>query len=77
VPADARTAVLTITATQARAPTFVSVWPCGLARPVSSIVNVVPGQTAANTVIVDITRPVCVASQSQVEVVVDVNAYSR
>lgn len=76
VPALARTAVLTVTATQARAPTFVTVWPCGTPLPTTSVVNVIPGQTVANTVVVDVTQLVCFGSPSPVDVVVDVNAYT-
>jgi hypothetical protein len=56
VPATGVTAVaLNVTATNASGPpTYVTVFPSGAARPVASNLNVVPGQTAPNLVIVQV-----------------------
>ena len=47
-------AVLNVTATNATAPTYVTVWPDGQARPTVSNLNLVAGQTEPNRVIVPI-----------------------
>ena len=55
VPAGAVAAVLTITATDSTAPGFVSVWPTGVARPSTSVLNFnEAGATVANTTIVQL-----------------------
>ena len=55
MPNDATAVVLNVTATNPTAATFATLWPSGLARPnPASNLNVVPGQTAPNLVIVGI-----------------------
>ena len=55
VPAGAVAAVLTITATDSTASGFVSVWPTGVARPSTSVLNYNgAGATVANTTIVQL-----------------------
>jgi subtilisin family serine protease len=55
VPNDATAVVLNVTATNPTAATFATLWPSGLARPnPASNLNVVPGQTAPNLVVVGI-----------------------
>ena len=55
VPNDATAVVLNVTATNPTAATFATLWPSGLARPnPASNLNVVPGQTTPNLVIVGI-----------------------
>jgi hypothetical protein len=55
VPNDATAVVLNVTATSPTAATFATLWPSGVARPnPASNLNVVPGQTAPNLVIVGI-----------------------
>jgi hypothetical protein len=53
IPAAAKTAVVNVTATEATAPGFVTVWPSDQARPNASNLNLEqPGQTIANAVVV-------------------------
>jgi len=54
VPADAKAVVLNLTGTDVTAATNVTVWPDGAERPVASNLNLVPGQTAANLVTVQV-----------------------
>ena len=55
VPNDATAVVLNVTATNPTAATFATLWPSGLARPnPASNLNVVPGQTTPNLVLVGI-----------------------
>src|SRR4029077_12542843 len=55
VPNDATAVVLNVTATNPTAATFATLWPSGVARPnPASNLNVVPGQTTPNLVIVGI-----------------------
>jgi hypothetical protein len=52
--AGARTVVLTVTGTNPTQPTYLTAWPHGQPRPNASAVNLSPGQTAANTVLVQV-----------------------
>jgi subtilisin family serine protease len=55
VPSDATAVVLNVTATNPTAATYATVWPSGIPRPnPASNLNVVPGQTVPNLVIVGI-----------------------
>jgi hypothetical protein len=55
VPADATAVVLNVTATSPTAASFATLWPSGLPRPnPASNLNVVPGETVPNLVIVGI-----------------------
>ena len=54
VPADATVVVLNVTATNPTGATYATLWPSGVARPNASNLNVVPGQTSPNLVIVGI-----------------------
>jgi SpoIID/LytB domain protein len=74
VPANATAVALNITATQATAPGFLTVYPCGEPQPTASSVNYVPGQDVANmtTVLLGAGGQICVYAMSTVHVVVDV-----
>jgi hypothetical protein len=50
VPARASGVVLTLTATQATSPTYITAFPSGTARSATSVLNVGPGADIANTV---------------------------
>jgi GH25 family lysozyme M1 (1,4-beta-N-acetylmuramidase) len=52
VPADAKSAVLNVTATASDSGSFLQVWPTGSDRPTASNLNFGPGQTIPNLVIV-------------------------
>jgi hypothetical protein len=51
VPAAATAVVLNVTGLDGTAPTYVTVWPDGSARPLASNLNLIPGQVAPNAVI--------------------------
>jgi uncharacterized protein (DUF1501 family) len=51
VPANATAVVMNVTATDADALGFVTVWPAGVGRPDASNLNTVPGRTSPNLVI--------------------------
>jgi len=77
VPTTVRSAVLSVTVTAARAPGFVTVFPCGGAIPTSSNVNYTAGATVTNTVITPVgaTGKVCIYTMAAVDMVVDVGGY--
>jgi hypothetical protein len=54
LPADASAVVMTLTSTGATAPTYVTAWPAGAARPATSDLNVRARQTTANLVVVPV-----------------------
>jgi len=68
-------AAVTITATGARASTFVTAWPAGTARPGTSTVNAGAGQTMANAAIVPLSAggAIDLFSPVDVDLVVDVS----
>jgi hypothetical protein len=54
VPSNAHAAVLNVTVTNPTAPSYLTVWPDGAARPLASDLNFVSGLTVANLVIVQL-----------------------
>ncbi len=75
VPAAGVVAVaVNVTATQAGAPGFLTVYPCGEARPATSTVNYEPGQNVANMAQVQVGAggQICLYTMSKVDVLVDV-----
>ena len=74
VSAGATTAVLNVTVTGPELPGFVTVYPCGAARPFVSNVNYVAGQTLPNLVVTELTATgtVCLFNSSATHIVVDV-----
>jgi hypothetical protein len=48
VPANATAVVVNVTASQSSAPSYLTVFPAGVARPLASTVNFVKGETVAN-----------------------------
>lgn len=79
VPADATALALNVTVTDPSAIGYVTVYPCGDARPDASNLNFQPGETTSNAVIATIGAEgkVCVYTTSTLHLVVDVNgAYS-
>ncbi len=77
VPADASAAVLNVTVTEAQAPGFVTVWPCGSTRPKASSLNFVGGSTVANGVISKIGTggKVCLYVSNATHVLADVAGF--
>ena len=77
IPADAGAVVLNVTATQAQQAGFVTVYPCGEARPTASSLNYTAGGTIANAVIskVGAGGKVCLYTQRATHLVADVNGW--
>ncbi|MGD9996245.1 MAG: sulfatase-like hydrolase/transferase [Ilumatobacteraceae bacterium] len=77
IPVDAGVVVLNVTVTEAAGDGFITVFPCGAARPISSNLNYVTGQTVANLVIakVGISGAVCLFNVAATHFVVDVTGY--
>jgi len=78
VASTATNVVLTVTATQGTANSFLTAWPTGGARPTASFVNFARGQTIANTVTVPVGANGTISlfnAAGAVQVVVDVVGY--
>ena len=77
VATDATAVVLNVTVTDAQAPGFITVYPCGSPRPTASNLNYVAGSTVANAVLVQIgtAGQVCIFNQSPTHLIADVNGY--
>ena len=77
VPTGAASVVLNVTAVDATAAGFVTVWPCGVDRPLASNVNFEAGETRPNSVIAKVGTDgkVCVFSSQTIDAVVDVAGY--
>ncbi len=69
--------MLNVTATNATADGFVTVWPCDTPRPTASNLNVSPGATVANAVLTAIGGggDVCVSSNVATDIVIDVQGW--
>ena len=76
VPSNATAVVLNVTAVDADAPGFVSVFPCDQPRPNASNVNFFAGETVPNAVLAALSAAgtVCVFSSQPLDLVADVNA---
>jgi uncharacterized protein YegL len=74
VPASATAAAINVTAVSPSAAGFVTVWPCGVARPNASNLNFVAGDVVPNGVIAPIGQngSVCLYSQTATDLIVDV-----
>ncbi len=77
VPPDAEAVVLNVTATEATNAGFVTVYPCGIARPNSSNLNLAIGVTAANLVVskIGVGGKVCLFTQWGGHLLADVAGY--
>jgi hypothetical protein len=77
VPGDAAAVVLGVTAADAAAAGYVTVYPCGVERPTVSNLNATPIAAISNTVVVAVgsERRVCAFSSVDTDLVVDINAY--
>ena len=78
VPATARNAVISLVAVNAAAPGFVTAWPCGQPMPTTSSLNFTAGTTTSNTTMQGLGEggKVCVYSNTSLELVVDIQAYT-
>ena len=77
VAATATAAALNVTATNSVGTGFVTVYPCGAARPTASNLNSVSGSTVPNAVVTKIGSlgSVCIYVQVDTDLVVDVDGY--
>lgn len=77
VPNTATSVALNITAFEPIASGFVTVWPCGSARPETSNLNYVGGQVIANNVLapIDDDGTVCLYSLVTTDVIIDVSGW--
>jgi hypothetical protein len=77
VPADASAVLLNVTAIGPSADGFVTVFPCGSARPLASSVNHAAGGVAANAVFAKVGAggTVCIFTQAATDLAVDINGY--
>ncbi len=77
VPSGARTAFLVVTVTEPAGPGFVTVFPCGAARPNAASLNVTARATATNLAVAPLSRAgtVCIYSMVRTHLVVDVLGY--
>jgi sugar lactone lactonase YvrE len=77
VAKDARAVVVNVTATDAGAPGYLTVYPCDQPRPLASNVNYVAGQNVPNlvTAAVSPTGTICIYSLAATDVIVDVNGW--
>jgi Tol biopolymer transport system component len=77
VPASAVAVMLNVTAVTPDGPGFLTVYPCGSARPVASSVNYVRGDVVPNAVLAKIGTggKVCVYTTARSHVIVDVSGY--
>ncbi|MGI9645979.1 MAG: hypothetical protein ACR2O6_11790 [Ilumatobacteraceae bacterium] len=76
VPALATTSVaaVNVTATEAFAPGYATIWSCADPMPATSNINYTTRGSVANMAVVDTTGPVCVYVSSPVDVIVDLIA---
>jgi subtilisin family serine protease len=77
VPQSATSAALNVTVVDPSGAGFLTVWPCGVERPLASNLNYVQGDVIANNVIASIgaSGDICVYSSSPTHVVVDIAGY--
>jgi CubicO group peptidase (beta-lactamase class C family) len=74
VPANATAVALNVTAVNPTHAGFITVWPCGVARPLASNVNYVAGDIVPNGVIATVGNEgsVCFFSQRETDLIVDI-----
>lgn len=77
VPSDAQAVWLNVTAVSASARGYLTVYPCGTARPTASNLNYGPGEVVPNAVLAKVGTggAVCVYTLSESDVVIDVMGY--
>jgi hypothetical protein len=77
VATDADSVALNVTVTSPQAPGFVTVFPCGSARPTASSLNYEAAQTVANAVVskLGVAGMVCLYTLATTDLIVDVNGF--
>lgn len=78
VPADASSVVLNVTGTNPTNDGYVTVWPCGTARPTASNLNLVRNITTPNLVVTQIGAggKVCLYTQAGTDLIADITAWT-
>jgi hypothetical protein len=68
---------LNVTATDAQAPGFITVFPCGAPRPNASSLNFTAGQTVPNAVITQLgtNGKICLFTLATTDLLVDINGW--
>ncbi|MCU1387107.1 MAG: hypothetical protein JWL72_445 [Ilumatobacteraceae bacterium] len=76
-PTSATAVALNVTAVDAGAAGYLTVYPCGVDRPNASNVNYGPGATVANTAITQIgtNGNVCIYTNAPTDLIIDINGY--
>ncbi len=77
VPSTARAVAVNLTATNPGTPGYVTVWPCGADRPLSSSLNLAAGDTQSNAVIVGLGADgkICIFTQGGADLIADLNGF--
>ena len=77
VPASALAVVLNVTATHVSAPSYVTLYPAGASRPLASNLNVNPGDTVPNLVVVALSSGAIDVynAEGDVDIIIDVAGY--
>ena len=77
VPAGVASVVLNVTVTEPTQAGFITVYPCGIPRPLASNLNYNVGTTVANAVIVKVGSggKVCLYNSNPTQLIADVNGY--
>ena len=79
VPADAASVAVNVTVTRPAAAGYLTVWPCGTARPTTSTLNFAAGQTVANAVIAPLGEGGrwCAVASADTDLLVDITGWFR
>lgn len=79
VPDSAKAIALNVTVTGAENPGYLTLWPCGSSRPLSSNLNYATGQTVANNVIAPLGSgdKLCIYASATTHVIVDLAGWIK
>jgi uncharacterized protein (DUF1800 family) len=79
VPDSAKAIALNVTVTGAEGPGYLTLWPCGSSRPLSSNLNYSAGQTVANNVIAPLGNgdQLCIYASATTHVIVDLAGWVK
>ncbi|MFT6435146.1 MAG: hypothetical protein ACJAVI_003198 [Candidatus Azotimanducaceae bacterium] len=74
IPVDATAVSINVTAVMPNSAGFVTIWPCGVTRPLASNLNFIAGDVRPNGVIASVGNQgsVCLYTQSETDLIVDV-----
>jgi hypothetical protein len=79
VPSDATSAMLNVTAANAKGGGYLTVFPCGEAPPNASNLNFIEGGTTPNAVLAKVgaSGQVCIFTSAPTQLIIDVNGFTR